>query len=86
MNPNALALTVYSKPGCQPCKATKRWLDQHKIRYRDIDITESPEAAEVVRAMGYSGVPVVVVPFDDPNLPGHHWYGFNPDELEKLID
>lgn len=71
-------ITLYTRPGCQPCKATKRKLDALGATYRVIDVTEHPDAADYVRSLGYNGVPVVVAGED-------HWHGFSPDKLEWAV-
>ena len=75
-------ITVYSKPGCQPCKATKRWLDKRGIAYSEVDVTTSPADLESVKALGYEGVPVVIVSNGDAET-DLHWGGFHPDNLAK---
>lgn len=82
---NRLPVVVYTKPACQQCDATKRWLKQHAIRFTQHDLSEDEETLEKIKSMGYQGAPVVIVPFDHPAIPGHHWYGFNPVELSKLL-
>lgn len=73
-------VTVYSKPACVQCTATKRALDSKSIRYEEIDLTTSDAALEyVTEDLGYSQAPVVVA--DDHN----HWSGFRPDLISTLI-
>lgn len=77
-----LKLTLYSKPSCVQCTATKRWLDQHKIPYIAFDVSEDEAALEYIKGLGYLQVPVVVVPFNQG--PTRHWSGFNPLELAQI--
>ncbi|MET3172899.1 UNVERIFIED_ORG: glutaredoxin-like protein NrdH [Arthrobacter sp. UYCu721] len=71
-------VTVYSKPACVQCNATKRALDKKGFTYREVDLTESAEALEyVTEELGYSMAPIVVV--DENN----HWSGFRPDRIEE---
>ena len=72
-----MAVTVYSKPACVQCNATKRALDGKGISYTSVDISEDPNALDVVKAMGYMQAPVVVTAND-------HWSGFRPDKIEAL--
>ena len=67
---------LYSKPGCQQCKATARWLDANGVEYDYRDASESAQFEGEVRALGYSQLPVVVTGRD-------HWYGFRPDRLDE---
>ncbi|SNX53641.1 glutaredoxin domain-containing protein [Thermoanaerobacterium sp. RBIITD] len=68
-------VTVYSSPSCPWCSATKAYLRQHNIRFRDVDVTKDQNAAaELVRRSGQRGVPqtdidgTIVVGFDKPKL------------------
>lgn len=67
---------LYSKPSCQQCKATARWLDKEGIEFEYRDASENPEYLEEVKALGYTQVPVTVAN-------GEHWYGFNVEKLDE---
>lgn len=73
-----LNVTVYTKPGCQPCRGTKRLLDKLGIEYDEIDFTQDPEALTFVRSLGHQEAPVVYV--DDMT----HWSGYKPDLIRSL--
>jgi len=77
-----MTLTVYTQPSCQPCKATKRWLDKRGIIYQEVDVTTSPDDAEAIRALGFKEAPVVIVSSGDPEL-DLMWSGFDPNNLTK---
>jgi glutaredoxin-like protein NrdH len=77
-----MTLTVYTQPSCQPCKATKRWLDRRGISYQEVDVTTSPDDAEAIRALGFKEAPVVIVSSGDPEL-DLMWSGFDPNNLTK---
>jgi glutaredoxin-like protein NrdH len=77
-----MTLTVYTQPSCQPCKATKRWLDRRGISYQEVDVTTSPKDAEAIRALGFKEAPVVIVSSGDPEL-DLMWSGFDPNHLTK---
>lgn len=72
-------ITVYSKPDCMQCVATKRAFDKRGVTYQAVDVTESPEALAFVRELGYSAMPVVTV-----NLPDglDHWSGLRMDQID----
>ena len=70
-------ITVYSKPQCPQCDATKRWLTKNGTSYIELDITDDPDARDYVMALGYLSAPVVVAG-------GEHWSVFRPDRLDKL--
>lgn len=73
-----MTVTLYAKPGCPQCEATRRQLEKDGIGYRKIDITQDPAAYEACTALGYSSAPVVV--FGD-----QHWSGFRPDRIDALV-
>ena len=71
-------ITVYTKPQCVQCDATKRWLDSKGLAYSTIDITEDQEAFDKIVSLGFRAAPVV-------DSPVGSWSGFNPDKLSQLI-
>jgi glutaredoxin-like protein NrdH len=72
-----MSITVYSKPACVQCDATYRALDKKGIEYSIVDISQDPEALEMVRGLGYLQAPVVVAG-------NEHWSGFRPDQINAL--
>jgi len=57
-----MKVTLYSAPWCPDCRAARRFLDQHRIAYTDINIEASPEAAqEVIRQTGKRAIPQFVI-------------------------
>jgi len=79
---NPRTITVYSKPNCQPCKATKRWLDKRNIPYTEVDISTSPADLEAIQSLGFQEVPVVIVSTGDPET-DLMWSGLVVANLEK---
>lgn len=71
-------VTVFSTPACFPCKFTKQRMDDLGIDFVDRDVSTDQEAAEIVRELGYKGVPVVLL------ASGEHWQGLNPDRIDAL--
>ena len=55
-----MAITVYTKPACVQCNATKKALDRAGLEYELVDISLDDEAREYVLALGYLQAPVVV--------------------------
>jgi glutaredoxin-like protein NrdH len=68
-------ITVYSRPNCEPCKATIRKLNKLGAAYIKVDVTEDTEALVLIKGLGYSQAPVVVVGDE-------HWAGYKPGHLE----
>lgn len=56
---------------------TIRSIEDMGFTPRVIDVSTDPGALEIVRAMGYQQVPVVVTDYD-------HWSGARPDKLQIL--
>jgi glutaredoxin-like protein NrdH len=72
-------VTVYTKPACVQCTATKKALDKAGILgYRLVDITEDPDARDFVMSLGYTSAPVVVAGSE-------HWSGFRPDRIKAVV-
>ena len=44
-------VVVYSKPGCQPCRLTKKVLDDQGTEYVEKDVTADPEALRTVQEL-----------------------------------
>lgn len=70
-------ITLYTKPACVQCTATKRALDKAGLEYNMVDISLDDEARDYVMAMGHLQAPVVVA--GDEN-----WSGFRPDRIRAL--
>ncbi len=78
-----MELIVYSSFWCPDCREAKRFLDKHKIPYREIDIETTPGAAdEVVRKTGKRSIPQFVIDGEwvQPYRPGE---GFLYDEMAR---
>jgi glutaredoxin-like protein NrdH len=75
-------ITVYTSPGCQPCKATKRWLDKRGVEYQTVDVSQSPADLEALKELGYNAAPVVIVSNGDAET-DIHWQGLHVDNLTK---
>ena len=46
-------ITVYSRPKCMPCKFTKQFLIEHNIPFKNVDVSEEPEALEILKQHGF---------------------------------
>ena len=80
-----MKLVVYSAPWCRDCHIAKRWLAQNNIAYHEIDIENTPGAAEeVVRQTGKRAIPQFVLngQWIQPYIPGE---GFMYQEMAKLF-
>lgn len=76
-----MTVTLYTKPGCFPCRKTLQKFQQAGIEPRVVDLTETPAALEyVTEELGYSQAPVVVIDDD------FHWSGLDPVNIGRAID
>ena len=70
-------ITLYTKPACVQCTATKRALDKAGLEYNTVDISLDDDARDYVMAMGHLQAPVVVAGEDN-------WSGYRPDRIRAL--
>lgn len=57
-----MELTVYSAAWCPDCRVAKRFLAEHHIPYKDIDIETTPGAVdEIVKQTGKRAIPQFVI-------------------------
>ena len=78
-------LTVYSASWCRDCREAKRFLTAHNIPYKEIDIENTPGAADLVIAhVGKRAIPQFVLDgkWVQPYRPGE---GFLHDEMADLL-
>jgi glutaredoxin len=80
-----MELLVYSASWCRDCRTAKRFLEQHSIPFKEIDIDTTPGAADEVFAnVGKRAIPQFVLDgkWIQPYRPGH---GFLLDEMSTLF-
>ncbi len=72
-------IIVFSTPSCGWCRKVKSYLKEKGFRFRDVDISKDPKAAQdVVRRTGQTGVPVILI----NNRP---IIGFNKVEIDRVL-
>ncbi len=72
-------VTVYTTPTCGYCHQVKRFLKEHGLQYREVDVANDEAAAiAMVERTGQYGVPVV-------DVDGTLVVGFNRPRLEQLL-
>jgi mycoredoxin len=68
-------VTMYSTPWCGACTRLKGALERHGIEFREVDIEQDPDAADLVMSIngGNATVPTIVLPdgttLTNPPLP-----------------
>lgn len=71
-------ITIYTRPSCGPCFATKRALAKAGIAFIEVPLEEvSAEQIEAFRASGLAEAPVVLTPAGDA------WSGFRPERIAQ---
>jgi glutaredoxin-like protein NrdH len=70
--------TIYTKPNCVQCNATKKYFDDKGVAYTTVDITKDEEALDLLLAEGFKSAPVV-------NAGTKWWSGFQPDLIDEYI-
>lgn len=72
-----MTITVFTKPQCQQCEATKRRLRDHGITFETVDLSENPATLTQLVQAGYRQAPVVITP-------DAAWSGYRPDLIDQL--
>nr|WP_282922355.1 glutaredoxin-like protein NrdH [Mobiluncus sp. Marseille-Q7826] len=72
-----MSITLYTKPNCVQCNATKRALDKQGLDYETVDLTEDVNALDHIKSLGFQQAPVVFAGDDA-------WSGFRPDKIKAL--
>jgi len=78
-------VTVYSAYWCRDCREAKRFLTTHNIPFKEVDIEQTPGAADLVLAnVGKRAIPQFVIDGEwvQPYRPGK---GFLYEEMSKRL-
>jgi mycoredoxin len=78
-------LTVYSAFWCPDCRVAKRFLAQHNIPYKEIDVESTPGAIEeIIKNTGKRAIPQFVINGEwvQPYMPGK---GFLYEEMAERL-
>lgn len=71
---------MFSTPTCSFCVTAKRYFKEHKIKFKDIDVSRDQRAAmDMKRRAGTTGVPVILI----NNRP---IVGFDKQKINKLLN
>ena len=71
-------ITLYSTSGCAHCRQLKHWLQQHQIRFMEIDVQRNARAFKDFQRHGGRGVPLLLV--GERKI-----QGFNPKQLPSQL-
>lgn len=72
-----MTITVFTKPQCQQCEATKRRLRDRGITFETVDLSENPATLKQLVQAGYRQAPIVITP-------DAAWSGYRPDLIDQL--
>jgi glutaredoxin 3 len=71
---------IFTTPTCTFCNATKRYLRERGIKFREVDVSRDPAAArDMVRRSGQQGVPVI-------DIGGRIVVGFDRPKIDRLLN
>lgn len=71
---------VFSTPTCSWCNREKKYLREHRVPFRDIDVSRDPQAAkDLARRTGQMGVPVTIIDNGKPII------GFDKPQIDRLL-
>ncbi len=73
-------VTVYTKPQCPACDATKRRLKKLGIEFHEAQILNG-DYAEAFAELGVTQAPVVCASVDGDET---YWAGYRPDRIDAL--
>ena len=71
-------ILIFTSPGCSWCGAVKRYLREHRVRFREVDVAKDPDAARDLARRGHRGIPVVLI----NNRPV---VGFDKEKINRLL-
>ena len=72
-----MTVTVFTKPHCPQCDATKRQLTKLGVPFETVDLTQNPSTLEQLQAAGFQQAPVVITP-------DNSWTGYRPDLIREV--
>ena len=74
-----MTITVFTKPHCPQCDATKRQFTKLGVNFETGDLTQSPSTLDQLREAGFRQAPVVITPDSS-------WSGDRPDLIAQIAD
>lgn len=78
-------ITIYTKPDCPKCVATKKAFERNGIQFQTIDISEHGNGhfvEYIKRKLGYSSLPAVEVT-DVTGKTVDKWCSYRPDKINE---
>lgn len=87
----AKVVYVYTKPNCVQCRMVKKYLDNKKIPFVEINIENDENIINFLKGQGISSVPAIFYGETDKNNgllleDATNFTGNNQNELKKLVE
>lgn len=87
----AKVVYVYTKPNCVQCRMVKKYLDNKKIPFVEINIENDENIINFLKGQGISSVPAIFYGETDKNNGlllenATNFTGNNQNELKKLVE
>jgi len=74
-----MTIKVYTNSSCPYCTRVKKFLKEHNIKFKEINISVYPQAAKELKSKtGQTGVPVVLTG-------SHKIVGFDENKLRNIL-
>lgn len=74
-----MQVKIYSTPSCPYCVALKGFLEENKIEFEEIDVSQDQESMKmIVEKTGQMGVPVI-------DIDGELVVGFDRQKIVELL-
>lgn len=71
-------ITVFSKNNCMQCRMTKKFLEENKVDFIEINLDEQPEKIDYVKSLGVTSAPII-------EAGDVVFSGFQPTKLKEII-
>ena len=87
----AKVVYVYTKPNCVQCRMVKKYLDNKKIPFVEINIENDEDVINFLKGQGISSAPAIFYGETDKNNGlllenATNFTGNNQNELKKLVE
>ncbi|HEY7586342.1 MAG TPA: glutaredoxin family protein, partial [Candidatus Deferrimicrobiaceae bacterium] len=73
-------IVMYTTSWCRDCRAAKKFLDERKIAYEEVDIEKNPDAAQIVMRLNEGLRKVPTLDIEGAIVSGD---GFDASRFEK---
>jgi len=75
-----MTIKVYTSSSCPYCMRVKKFLKDHGIKFKEINVSRYPEAAKELKSKtGQTGVPVIL-------FGNHKIIGFDENKLRRFLN